>query len=130
MGRPLDARSDIYSLGMVFYKMIAGKLPFKSKAPLALMYMHVNKTPQSPDVINPLTPPWLRDIILTCIAKKPEDRFGSAYALRDALLAGKAFVPRITLSAPQESPTRSGPSLIGAAASIISGAFSGFRLHR
>ena len=130
MGRSLDARSDIYSFGMVLYKMIAGKLPFKSKDPLALMYMHVNKTPQSPDILNPMTPPWLRDIILTCLAKRPEDRFSSAFELRDALIAGKSFVPRITLPAPQETPTRSGSSLIGTAANILSGAFSGFRIRR
>lgn len=130
MGRELDARSDIYSFGMVLYKMAAGKLPFKSKDPLSLMYMHVNKTPQPPDVLNPLTPHWLSDIILTCIAKRPEDRFGSAYELRDALMAHNNCLQGTASFDKHENPHRTGSSLITAAANILSGAFSGIRVRR
>jgi serine/threonine-protein kinase len=73
-GKELDARSDIYSLGLMLYQMAAGSLPFQASDAVSLMYMHVHKIPEPPDARNPHVPRWLRDIILTCLAKKPENR--------------------------------------------------------
>lgn len=91
-GKELDARSDIYSLGLVLYKMATGNLPFQADDPVSLMYMQVHETPKSPDSHNPAIPRWLNDIIMKCLAKNPDDRFSSARELRFALAAQKSPV--------------------------------------
>jgi serine/threonine protein kinase/formylglycine-generating enzyme required for sulfatase activity len=84
-GKELDGRSDIYSMGMVLYQMATGTLPFQGSDAVSLMYKHVHEFPEPPDVRNPAIPAWLRDIILKCLAKRPEDRFATAGELSKAL---------------------------------------------
>jgi serine/threonine-protein kinase PpkA len=84
-GKGLDGRSDIYSMGMVLYQMAAGSLPFQGPDAASLMYMHVHENPEPPDVRNAKVPVWLRDIILKCLSKNPDDRFATADELGKAL---------------------------------------------
>jgi serine/threonine protein kinase len=84
-GKELDGRSDIYSMGMVLYQMASGTLPFQASDAASLMYMHVHENPEPPDVRNAKVPVWLRDIILKCLAKNPDDRFATADELGKAL---------------------------------------------
>ena len=93
-GQKIDSRSDIYSMGLVLYQMATGTLPFTADDAASLMYMHVHEVPEPPDVRNPKVPAWLRDIILKCLAKNPDDRFGHAKELRLALAEHKA--PELT----------------------------------
>jgi len=93
-GIDLDARSDLYSMGLVLYQMATATLPFKANDAASLMYMHVHEAPEPPDVRNDKVPGWLRDIILKCLAKAPDDRFANAEELRIALAEHKA--PEIT----------------------------------
>ena len=84
-----DARSDIYSLGMVGYYMLTGQLPFKGKNPIQIMMAQVNQTPTPPSAIQTGIPADVEAIILKCLEKNPENRIPSAAQLRDDLLACK-----------------------------------------
>ena len=82
-GRPIDGRSDLYSLGITLYKAATGDLPFKSKDWYELARMHVEEPPTPPRAANPGLSRKLERIILRLLAKHPDDRPGSA----DELLA-------------------------------------------
>lgn len=67
--------SDIYSLGIIIYKMVTGKLPFKADSPLALLQKHLTEKPVSPQKLNPQIPKFIDKIIMKCLEKKLEDRY-------------------------------------------------------
>lgn len=80
-GRPIDGRSDLYSLGITLYKAATGDLPFKSKDWYELARMHVEEPPSPPRVTNPDLSRKLERIILRLLAKHPDDRPASANEL-------------------------------------------------
>lgn len=82
-----DARSDIYSLGMVAYYMLTGQAPFQGQNPIQIMMAQINETPTPPSAHQPGIPADLEGLILTCLEKDPESRFKSATQLRDALIS-------------------------------------------
>ncbi len=77
-GYPADHRSDLYSLGVTFYHMLAGAPPFRADTALALALKHVKDTPVSLSVHRPDLPAELEALVMKLIAKKPEDRYQSA----------------------------------------------------
>ncbi|MFP5578537.1 MAG: Stk1 family PASTA domain-containing Ser/Thr kinase [Acidimicrobiia bacterium] len=81
-GRPVDPRSDVYSLGIVLFEMVCGRPPFRSDDPLAVAYQHVQEQPTPPRQINADLDPTLEAIILKCLAKTPQARYPSAEDLR------------------------------------------------
>ena len=83
--REIDGRSDIYSLGVLGYQMITGRVPFTAGNSMALLLKHVNERPRPLAELRPETPAGLRDAIERCLMKEPEDRWPTAAALRDAL---------------------------------------------
>ncbi len=82
MNRSVDYRTDFYSLGVTFYQMLTGQLPFDYNDPLELLHAHLAKRPAPPHTRQPHIPPVLSDIILKTLAKNAEDRYQTADGLR------------------------------------------------
>jgi serine/threonine protein kinase len=85
MGKSLDGRSDLYSLGIVLYQFAAGRLPFDIKTPTDAAHKHINVQPPRPQEIRPGLSPTVAKIIEKSIAKDPADRFQTGEAMADAL---------------------------------------------
>lgn len=93
--RELDARSDVYSLGVIGYQMLSGETPFKASNTPAMLVKHVSETPRPLLSLRPDVPPSLAYAISRALEKKPETRWADAGAFRDALAATSAdSVPR------------------------------------
>src|SRR5687768_13379597 len=83
--KEIDGRSDIYSLGVVAYQMLTGRVPFTAGNSMALLMKHVTETPRPIAELRPETPKAMRDAIERALAKAPEDRWPTAASFRDAL---------------------------------------------
>jgi len=81
INRAIDYRSDLYSLGIVFYEMLTGALPFQSEEPLQLVHSHIAKKPLAPHKLNSRIPGTLSKIILKLLSKVPEERYQSTHGL-------------------------------------------------
>ena len=84
-GKPLDNRTDIYSLGIVLYQLLTGKVPYDGENPSSVIYKHIYEKPVSPRKINAKLSPAIEAVVLKAIAKKPEDRYQSMTEFGDAL---------------------------------------------
>ncbi|MBD0423658.1 protein kinase [Streptomyces sp. TRM S81-3] len=86
LGRGVDARSDLYSVGIMLFQLVTGRLPFDADSPLAIAYAHVQEEPVAPSSVNRSLPPAVDALVARALKKNPNERFPSAEAMRDECL--------------------------------------------
>ncbi|WP_433927047.1 AAA family ATPase [Sorangium cellulosum] len=85
MNRWVDERTDLYSLGVTFYEMLTGALPFRASDPVAWVYCHIAQKPVPPHALVSSIPPLLSEVVLKLLSKAAEERYQSAAGLRHDL---------------------------------------------
>jgi beta-lactam-binding protein with PASTA domain len=84
-GYPADEKSDLYSVGVVLYEMVTGRVPFQGESPITVAIKHIRDAVTPPSALNPEIPVELDEIIIKAMAKEPSERFADAAAMRQAL---------------------------------------------
>ncbi len=92
-GKPVDTRSDLYSIGIILYEMVTGTLPFVSEALFDILRMHIMEPPPPPSARRPDLPPAFEAVILHALAKEPAQRVQSAHELAGALVEAVQGLP-------------------------------------
>jgi eukaryotic-like serine/threonine-protein kinase len=105
-GRPVDARSDLYSIGIVLYELLTGRVPFDAESPVTVAMMQVNEPPIPPRELVPEIPPELEAVVLRALEKLPEHRFQEADEFIAALEAPHELAPPPVVIVAEERPGR------------------------
>lgn len=113
MGYPIDTRVDIYSLGVVLFYLVTGRVPFAGSQPMTVAAKHVSEPPPSPRQFRPDLPPAAAQVILKALAKSPAERYATAgelsRAFRAALEAPSEPAPSPT---PNQAPAKRVPPVV------------------
>ena len=104
LGREIDGRADLYSVGVVLYRLLSGRLPFNADSAISMVQMQISEPPTPISTFCPDLPAWGATIVDRALAKSPSDRFQSAEEFRAALVSA------VTPQALGEMPTLSTPT--------------------
>jgi hypothetical protein len=99
-GLPVDGRTDIYSLGVILFQLVTGRVPFEAGTPVATMHKVVYTPPPLPREFRGDVPEWMESVILRALAKRPADRFATAGEMAEALR--KREVVQLAAASPGE----------------------------
>jgi serine/threonine protein kinase len=102
-GQNIDARTDIYAMGIILYELLTGKIPFQGDTPMALILKHMSEPLPSPRASRPDLPAAIEQVVIRATAKKPDDRYDSMTALNQAFTAA--------LITPDSAPAAESPSV-------------------
>lgn len=81
----MDARSDLYSVGIMLFQLLTGRIPFDADSPLAIAYAHVQEEPVAPSSVNRSITPAVDALVARALKKNPNERFPSAQAMHDEI---------------------------------------------
>ena len=98
LGQHVDERADLYSVGVVFYRLLTGALPFAADTPVGMLQQHVSEPPAPLRSHRNDLPDWCDAIVDRALAKSPEDRFQDARAFRETLARETGSLPSIDLA--------------------------------
>lgn len=101
---PLDARTDVYGLGVMAYVMLTAHTPFESEKAHSMMYQHLNEEPPSPQVYIGSVPDSVAQVILMALAKNPQDRYPTAGVFADDFRKAVLGQPTLAATAKQKTP--------------------------
>jgi beta-lactam-binding protein with PASTA domain len=118
-GETVDARSDIYSTGCLLYELLTGRPPFIGDSPVSVAYQHVREEAKPPSQLNPDVSQAIDNIVAKSLAKRVDDRYESAAAMRkdiERVLAGHAVAPPTTTTGVVPGGTQVAPAIAAAGA--------------